>query len=219
MKSHKSINRRTRKNSLARTRKTKHSNAKHSNAKRIYKKSHRGGAPTYEGVLNAYPFVNNFIKAYEEFIKSYNKVLEFLDVLSKTKLQHNYTDVCFTDFNKKFVELANKYNLMIITIDSYKKDSMDRSALDYFIENSINTILTELYKILNNIITYNLINPLEEDKFMELYNNAYAIAQKTNIKNTDNTISHSEIAKAFLILLNKPIQIIYNNRLNPPIQK
>ena len=39
MKSHKSIHRRTKKNSLARTRKTKHSNAK-----RISKKTHRGGA-------------------------------------------------------------------------------------------------------------------------------------------------------------------------------
>ena len=41
MKSHKSINRRTKKNSLARTRKTKHSNAK-----RISKKTHRGGGWT-----------------------------------------------------------------------------------------------------------------------------------------------------------------------------
>lgn len=221
MKSHKSIHRRTKKNSLARTRKTKHSNAKHSNAKhsnskRIYKKSHRGGSPTYEGVLITYPFVNKFIQAHEAFIASYYNVLAFLDVLSKTLLQNNYTDHCFTDFNKKLVELAKQYNLMIITIDSYsyEKNRMDRSALDYFIENSINTILTQLYEILNNILRSKLINPLEEDEFINLYNNAYFKAQQTAIKNPNGTVSYSEIAKAFLILYNKPTQIIYNTIIN-----
>ena len=247
MKSHKSINRRTRKNSLARTRKTKHSNAK-----RIYKKSHRGGSITnpnnpitqdsklsvsfnsstkpyngptslkiykfdigigtdeYNDVLSMYPFIKSFIETNTEFISSYDKVLDLPNIQL-----HDYSNPLFTNFFKKIVDLANQYHNMINDIKTSKYSPIEENKLAQFIEGPINTILKNLYEIITHIINYNLINPLELNT-KDLYDNAFVSAQETNIKNPDGTVSHSEIANAFLILLknSNPIQLIYNINKN-----
>ena len=71
MKSHKSksINRRTKKNSLARTRKTKHSNAK-----RISKKTHRGGA-VFNPSRTVHRLIGNDLIITNSYIE-YNKLLK-----------------------------------------------------------------------------------------------------------------------------------------------
>ena len=182
MKSHKSINHRTKKNSLARTRKTKHSNAK-----RISKKTHRGGAQAtspltaaqFRSELSKKRIITGLTLAEQQANKNYKEYKQALNNIFNINAMYDDDDTIFgTTKNKLGIIISVKDN------DYYNINMPYHTALKCFTDfqeikqayvrsQEIKNVLSQtpdVFQLFNTKISENHLDKLVFTNFISILN-------------------------------------------------